>query len=196
MNKLTNHKQFWFLLRAGKTLVFSLAGAPLSVSHDGTREVNLLYCRSPRKILIELPGDFVTKVRRILKQPIRFNFDVEFCLSIVPHHPIFCLHHFNLSRPCTFNLYNLCQTVSNYICREAHQCALHFNEKITSTHSLLLQPFIRPVPAQSYFAVERVAKTLRRMSSCTPVNVPAKITWSNLLKKIFVSSNCSLTIFL
>ena len=29
-------------------LVFSLAGAPLSVSHDATRAVNLLYCRSPR----------------------------------------------------------------------------------------------------------------------------------------------------
>ena len=28
--------------------VFSLAGAPLSVSHDATRAVNLLYCRSPR----------------------------------------------------------------------------------------------------------------------------------------------------
>ena len=29
-------------------LVFSLAGAPISVSQDATREVNLLYCRSPR----------------------------------------------------------------------------------------------------------------------------------------------------
>ena len=28
-------------------LVFSLAVAPLSVSHDATRAVNLLYCRSP-----------------------------------------------------------------------------------------------------------------------------------------------------
>ena len=29
-------------------LVFSLAEAPLSVSQDATRAVNLLYCRSPR----------------------------------------------------------------------------------------------------------------------------------------------------
>ena len=29
-------------------LVFSLAGAPLSVFQDATRPVNLLYCRSPR----------------------------------------------------------------------------------------------------------------------------------------------------
>ena len=28
-------------------LVFSLAGAPLSISQDATRAVNLLYCRSP-----------------------------------------------------------------------------------------------------------------------------------------------------
>ena len=33
---------------AGKMLVFSFAGAPLSVSQDATRAVNLLYCRSPR----------------------------------------------------------------------------------------------------------------------------------------------------
>ena len=32
---------------AGKMIVFSLAGAPLSVYHDATRAVNLLYCRSP-----------------------------------------------------------------------------------------------------------------------------------------------------
>ena len=29
-------------------LVFSLAGAPLSVTHDATRAVNLLYCCTPR----------------------------------------------------------------------------------------------------------------------------------------------------
>ena len=28
-------------------LAFSLAGAPLSASHDATLAVNLLYCRSP-----------------------------------------------------------------------------------------------------------------------------------------------------
>ena len=34
---------------AGKVLVFSLDGAPLSVSQNATRAVNLLYCRSPRR---------------------------------------------------------------------------------------------------------------------------------------------------
>ena len=33
----------------GKMLVFSLAKAPLSVSQNATRAVNLLYCRSPGK---------------------------------------------------------------------------------------------------------------------------------------------------
>ena len=31
-------------------LVFSLAGAPLSISQDATRTVNLLYCHSPRSL--------------------------------------------------------------------------------------------------------------------------------------------------
>ena len=35
-------------------LVFSLAGAPLSVSQDATRAVNLLYCRSPKNNLQHL----------------------------------------------------------------------------------------------------------------------------------------------
>ena len=35
-----------------KMLVSSLAGAPLSVSHDTTRAANLLYCRSPRSRLV------------------------------------------------------------------------------------------------------------------------------------------------
>ena len=51
---------------------------------------------------------------------------------------------------------------------------------MTRTNFLQLQPCIRPVPAQvicKYFTVERAAKTLHRMSLCTPVSVPAKITW-------------------
>ena len=37
-------------------LVFSLAGAPLSVSHDATRAVNLLYSRSLRRYDVYLSG--------------------------------------------------------------------------------------------------------------------------------------------
>ena len=50
--------------------------------------------------------------------------------------------------PCIFNLYNLCQTGSNYTLQKPHQCALNFTDQITSAYFLLLQPSIRPVPAQ------------------------------------------------
>ena len=50
--------------------------------------------------------------------------------------------------PYIFNLYNLWQTRCIYIRRKPRQCGLHFNEQITRTHFLLLQPYIRPVPAQ------------------------------------------------
>ena len=36
--------------------VFSLAGAPLSVSHDATQAVNLLYCRS---LSVSSNGEFL-----------------------------------------------------------------------------------------------------------------------------------------
>ena len=48
------------------------------------------------------------------------------------------------------------------------------------TNFLQLQPSIRPVQAQvtsRYLTVERATKTLHRMSPCTPVSDPAKITW-------------------
>ena len=57
---------------------------------------------------------------------------------------------------------------------------------MTRTNFLLLEPSIRPVQAQvtiKYLnTVERAAKTLHRMSPCTPVSVPAKITWTLSVK--------------
>ena len=50
--------------------------------------------------------------------------------------------------PWIFNLYNLWQTRCIYIRRKPHQYGLHFYEQIARTRFLLLQPFIRPVPAQ------------------------------------------------
>ena len=47
-----------------------------------------------------------------------------------------------------FNLQNICKTRSNYIRQEPQRYALHFNERMIKTHFLLLQPSIRPVPAQ------------------------------------------------
>ena len=51
--------------------------------------------------------------------------------------------------PCIFNLYDLHQTGSSHICQKLHQCVLHFKERIPRTHFLLLQPSVRPIPAQS-----------------------------------------------
>ena len=41
--------------------------------------------------------------------------------------------------------------------------------------------FYQDRSSSSYLALERAAKTLHRMSLCTPVNVPAKITWQQTL---------------
>ena len=48
-------------------IVFSLAGAPLSVSHDATRAVNLLYCRSPG---MNIWSQFVNKLILALRNRI------------------------------------------------------------------------------------------------------------------------------
>ena len=103
----------------------------------------------------------------------------SFAGTVLPHNQILCLHHFN-SR----SLYFQClQCLPNLILLdtwETHQCALHFNVEITRTNFLQLQPSIRSVPAQvrsTYFTVERANKTLHQISPCTPVSVPAKITW-------------------
>ena len=79
--------------------------------------------------------------------------------------------------PCIFNLYNLCQTVSNYVCRKAHQYALHFNEKITRIRSLLLPSSVRPVPAQVILLQKGPPKLCIECHLIPPVSVPAKITW-------------------
>ena len=60
---------------------------------------------------------------------------------------------------------------------------------MTRTNFLQLQPSIRLVQARAtskYLTLERAAKTLHRMSPCTPLRVPAKITW--LLPALYVIS--------
>ena len=52
--------------------------------------------------------------------------------------------------PRIYNLYNLCQTGSDYTLQNSkpRQCALNFTEQMIRAHFLLLQPSIRPVTAQ------------------------------------------------
>ena len=63
-------------------LVLSLAGAPLSVSHDATRAVNLLYCRSPgcqehslsyKKINNGKDSSWIEKVEQLIAD---YNLDI------------------------------------------------------------------------------------------------------------------------
>ena len=56
--------------------------------------------------------------------------------------------------PYIFNLYNLWRTR----CIHIRQFGLHFNEQITRTHFLVLQPSIKPVPAQVILLWKRPPK--------------------------------------
>ena len=81
------------------------------------------------------------------QQPIRFNFDVEFYgPSYLTVRSSLCI--ILIWDPSVSDLYDLCQTGSSYLRWKPNQCAFRFNEQITRTHFLLLQPSIRPVPAQ------------------------------------------------
>ena len=50
MNKLTNQKQFWFLLSGGKNASFLICWSATRRLPDGTRAVNLLSCLSPSRL--------------------------------------------------------------------------------------------------------------------------------------------------
>ena len=54
MNKLTNQKQFWFLLSGGKNVSFLTCWGAAQRLQGATQAVNLLYCRSPRKFTLKL----------------------------------------------------------------------------------------------------------------------------------------------
>ena len=81
------------------------------------------------------------------RQPIKFNFDVDFCRPVLPRNQSStCI--IRIWDLCILNLYSLWQSWSNYIRKKPHQGALHIIKQITRTHFLQLQPSIRPVPAQ------------------------------------------------
>ena len=92
------------------------------------------------------PGDFVKNVRQINSQSdltSMSSFAGPSYLTVRSS-----LYIISIWDPCIFNVYNLFQTRSIYLRRKPHQCTLHFSEQVRRTHFLLLQPFIRPVPAQ------------------------------------------------
>ena len=84
-----------------------------------------------------------------------------------------------------FNLYNLWQTRCIYISRKPRQCELHFNEQIIRTHFLLLQPSIRPVPAQVIFC----GKGLQNFASNSTL-YPCERSRQNHLEEQIVCRMC------
>ena len=76
--------------------------------------------------LLICPGDFVTKVKQINNQSDLIwmtGFAGPSYLTIRSS-----VYMILIWDPCIFNLYNLCQTESNYIRQELQQYALNFNE--------------------------------------------------------------------
>ena len=92
-----------------------------------------------------IPGDFVTKVKQINSQSDLISMS-SFAGPVLPHNQS-SVYIILIRHPCMFNLYNVHQTRSYCILGKLHQCALHFNEEITRTNLLQLQPSFRPVPA-------------------------------------------------
>ena len=111
------------------------------------------------------------------KQPIIFNFDVEFCPSVLLHNQMVCLNQFEILVLPVFTIsakLDLITCVGNFT-------SVHF---ISMRNYALpsVTAFYKAGSSSSYFTVERAAKTLHRMSPCTLVSVRAKITW---LLKVF-----------
>ena len=94
-----------------------------------------------------IPGDFITKVKQINSQSDLISMSSFAGPSYLTIRSCVCI--ILISDPCICNHHNLCQTGSGYIRQKTHhQCTLNFNEQITRVHFVLLQPSIRPIPAQ------------------------------------------------
>ena len=109
------------------------------------------------------PDDFVTNMKQINSQS-----DLTLMWSIAgPSYltmsQVLSLHHFNLR---SLHFQSL-QSLPNWI------------QLPSSETSPVCSSF---QSSSSYFTVERAAKTLHRMSPCTPVSIPAKITWKETIK--------------
>ena len=89
------------------------------------------------------PGDFVKKVKQINSQSDSILMSSFAYLTIRSSVCVSLIRD-----PCIFNLYDVYWTWSCCVLEKLHQCALHFNDEITRTNFLQLQPSIRPVPAQ------------------------------------------------
>ena len=107
-------------------------------------------------------------------QPIRFNFDVEFCRPNLPQNQILCLHHFNL-----LSLYfQSLQSLPNWI--QLHTSLFQW----TNNTILSVTAFYYASSSSNNVTLEKTAKNLHRMSPYTPASVPNKIAWIVLLQML------------
>ena len=118
-----------------------------------------------------LPGDFITKVKQIDSQSDLTSMSSFAVPSYLESHPLSSTFPFEVLVFAIFTISAKLDPVT-YV---GHLTNVHssFNEQITRAHFVLLQSSIR----SSYFTVERATETLHRMSPCTPVSIPAQITW-------------------
>ena len=93
-----------------------------------------------------LPGDFITNMKQVNSQSDLISMSSFAGPSYPTLRSSFCI--ILIWDPCICNLYNLCQTWSNYTLQKPHQCAHSFTEQITRVHFLLLQLSIWLIPAQ------------------------------------------------
>ena len=149
--------------------------------HLGRLTISLhVFCIETAGIFLHpLQRDFATNVKQINNQS-----DLIWMSSFAGPSYLairFSVYIILIWDPYFFNLYNLWQTWCIYVGRKPRQCGLQFNEQITRTHFLLLQPSIRAVPAQVILLWKGPPKLC---IECHPVSVPAKIIWYCCCRKL------------
>ena len=83
--------------------------------------------------------------------------------------------------PCIFSLYITISAKLDAVTYVGNLTDVHFfslfSEQIIRAHSFCNSLLVRQFQSKLFYC-GRAAKTLHRMLPCTPVSVPAKITWS------------------
>ena len=113
----------------------------------------------------------MTNVKQIHRQS-DLTIDVEFCWPILPHSHILSVHHFKLRSLHFQSLQSLPNWIKLPTSKISPMCTPNNKNTLPSFTAFYEASF-----GSSYFTLKRAAKTLHLMSPCTPVSVPAKITW-------------------
>ena len=125
------------------------------------------------------PGDFVTNMKQINGQSYLISMSSFAGPSYLSIRSSVCMIW--IWDPCIFNFYNLCHTLDQLHTSETSPVCTSCQRKNNKSTIPSVTVFCQESSSSSYFAVERAAEPLHRMSPCTPVSVPAKITWIAIL---------------